>query len=246
MKKSSLIYFLLILFLSLTCSRPFPNNPSFQVRKLYFTSRYIDKQSFFLVYVPQRIDGPAPVLYLLNGSGQDPYGWQTGADLQSGSDAYDMIIVSVASYDKPYMDNPYTGDFYESYIMEIVDIVDKLFDTKASRKFRGIGGFTLGGGGALWVGSRHPDKFISISCMSGDFTVINQANWDNLKNQLLYIDCGTEDSLLEINRLVHQTLLDKNILHFYFEFPGDHTYKYMKQHYEEHLNFHSEVFKTGY
>lgn len=220
-----------------------PNDSEHQARKLYFDSKSIDKNTFFLVYVPQKINGPAPVLYLLNGAGQDSYGWQTEANIQDGADSYDMIIVSIASYDKPYLDNIYTGDLYESYVLEIVDIVDALFDTKMSRDYRGIGGFTLGGGGALYIGSRHPDKFISISSMAGDFMIDNMAEWDNLSNQLVYMDCGIDDILITINRTVNQTLISKDIPHFYYEYDGDHTYDYISQHYDEHLNFHSQAFK---
>lgn len=227
------------------CSTPIPNYPDHQGRKLYFESRYINKKTYFLVYVPQKSDGPVPVLYLLNGSGQDPYGWQTGADLQEGADSYNIIIVSLASVNQAYEDIPGTDLMYESYVLEIVEIVDQLYDTKASREFRGIGGYSMGGIGAVNVGSKNPDIFISISSMSGGFYPSTPPVWDALRNQVLYFDCGTDDGQLSNNQLLHQTLLNYDIPHFYYEFSGGHTYGYMSSHFEDHLIFHNEVFSLG-
>ncbi|MFC1726602.1 alpha/beta hydrolase [candidate division KSB1 bacterium] len=246
MKRSIYIILTVVYIFFTNCSTPLPNDPGSQGRKLFFTSRYTEEISYILVYVPQKTDGPVPVIYMLNGSMQDAYGWETGADLQGGADKYDMIIVSIASYDKPYIDDYLNGDLYESYVLEIVEIVDGLFDTKTSRDFRGIGGYSMGGAGSLYVGSRHPDKFISITSMSGGYSNTEQPNWDNLKNQLIYIDCGIDDTgTIDTNRLVHQLLINYDIPHFYYEYRGGHTYSYMKEHYDEHLNFHSEAFKLN-
>lgn len=245
MKRNILIFLILTGIYFLMCSAPVPNTPAHQGRKLYFESKFINKKTYFLVYVPQNTDGPIPVLYLLNGNGQDPYGWQTGADLQNGADSYNMIIVSLASINQAYEDIPGTDLMYESYVLEIVEIVDRLYDTKASRNFRGIGGYSMGGIGAVNVGSNNPDKFISVSSMSGGFYPSTPPAWESFRNQFLYFDCGRDDGQLEVNRLLHQTLLNYNIPHFYYEFSGGHTYGYMLEHFEGHLNFHSEVFNLN-
>ena len=82
--------------------------------------------------------------------------------------------------------------------------------------------------------------------MSGGYSSTNQPNWDNLKNQLIYIDCGIDDEgTIDTNRYLHQLLTSYDIPHFYNEYRGGHTYSYMKEHYDQHLNFHSEAFKLN-
>ena len=245
MRNPILLFFTLSGLYFVMCSTSMPNDSGHQARKMYFYSENIKRNTYFLVYVPQKIDEPAPVLYLLNGGSQEPYGWQTGADLQNGADSYEMISVSIASVAYPYRDVPGTDVLYESYVLEIIDIVDSLFDTKTSRFSRGIGGYSMGAVGALYVGSRHPELFISVSAMSGSFYDEYPPVWDNFRDQVILFDCGRDDSNIERSRYLHQLLLNMNIPHFFNEYPGGHTYGYMSQHYDEHLNFHSQAFKLG-
>jgi enterochelin esterase-like enzyme len=50
-------------------------------------------------------------------------------------------------------------------------------------------------------------------------------------------DCGTEDSLIEANRELDQTLTRMNIPHDYQEFPGGHDWPYWSEHVRETLAF---------
>jgi S-formylglutathione hydrolase FrmB len=53
------------------------------------------------------------------------------------------------------------------------------------------------------------------------------------------LDCGTEDSLLEYNRDLHQGLAEARVPHLYREFPGDHDWDYWDRHIREALDFHA-------
>ena len=237
--------FLISVFLILNCSTPLPNTPEQQGRRLYIKSDLIQADdAFFVVYVPQKTEGPVPVVYLLNGGGQDPYGWQTGVDVQDAADTYEMILVSIATEGGfyRYRDDYTSGNLYESFVLQIVDVVDDLFDTKASRNFRGISGYSMGADGSIYIGSRHPDKFISITSMSGGYSDTDIPNYENLKNQVFLMDCGRDDGAIESVRLLHQILLNNDVPHFYNEYSGGHTYAYMSQHFEEHISFHKKVF----
>ncbi|MFC1724401.1 alpha/beta hydrolase [candidate division KSB1 bacterium] len=231
--------------LILNCSTPLPNTPEHQGRKLYFKSDLIDAEdAFFVVYVPQKTDGPVPVVYLLNGGGQDPYGWETGADVQGAADTYGLILVSIATEGGfyRYRDDYVSGNLYESFVVQIVDVVDDLFDTKASREFRGISGYSMGADGSIYIGSRNPDKFISITSMSGGYSDTDVPDFENMKNQVFLMDCGRDDPAVETTRLIHQILLNNDVPHFYNEYTGGHTYAYMSQHFEEHISFHKSMF----
>ncbi len=54
----------------------------------------------------------------------------------------------------------------------------------------------------------------------------------------LRIDCGTEDRLIEDNRLFHTHLVDLGLPHEYEEFPGAHEWGYWDKHVQEALAFH--------
>lgn len=54
----------------------------------------------------------------------------------------------------------------------------------------------------------------------------------------LLVDCGTEDVLLEDNRLFHRELERMEVSHDYREFAGAHTWDYWDEHVRDALEFH--------
>lgn len=57
------------------------------------------------------------------------------------------------------------------------------------------------------------------------------------------IDCGTDDSLIADNRLLHEKLDALRIPHEYEEFPGGHTWDYWDLHVKEALAFQDRHLK---
>ena len=55
----------------------------------------------------------------------------------------------------------------------------------------------------------------------------------------LWIDCGTDDYLIEGNRAFHRDLEAAQIPHAYHEFPGSHGWEYCNDHIGAALAFHS-------
>jgi len=51
----------------------------------------------------------------------------------------------------------------------------------------------------------------------------------------LFIDCGTEDALLDQNRALHDELSRLHVRHEYAEWPGSHTWRYWSTHVRESL-----------
>jgi putative tributyrin esterase len=66
----------------------------------------------------------------------------------------------------------------------------------------------------------------------------HRANESGLPLPRLLIDCGTEDLLVEDNRLLHRELERTGIAHEYREFPGGHTWDYWDDHVRDALAFH--------
>lgn len=127
-----------------------------------------------------------------------------------------------------------------------------------------IGGLSMGGYGALMLGTRFPEKFKAISghssitkleqmrlfveepleeytahCMFPD--VIDAIKINRKQLPALRFDCGTADSLIEPNRLLHQQLTDLNMEHIYQEFEGGHEWPYWQEHVEQTFRFFDAV-----
>jgi S-formylglutathione hydrolase FrmB len=112
----------------------------------------------------------------------------------------------------------------------------------------------MGGHGALFLAFRHQDVFGAAGSMSGGVDLRPfPNNWDirdriGLQREhpdrweshsvvnLLYlldkptfrilIDCGTGDFFYEINRNLHEKMLERNIPHDFIERPGVHNWDY--------------------
>lgn len=247
-------FFLLIVLLLVKCDTPFSDKSDDQARVIYFQSQYTKELSYFLVFVPKEAETPTPVLYLLNGYNRNPYGWANMGFLQEDADENDIIIVSISSGRNGvdfYVDSIIDSTkMYEGYVLEIIKIVDDNYDTGKSRYFRAISGISMGAMGAVYISSRHPEMFISASAISGGIydgsisgnNIAYYPDYDNLKNIKLLIDIGTNDSLLENARKLHNELLKRNISHLYNEDYGGHTNDFVKSHYKSHIKFHREEF----
>lgn len=130
-----------------------------------------------------------------------------------------------------------------------------------------ISGLSMGGYGALRLGTKYARKFKAISAHSAITTweemrlfveenilthipPIEEQNVLTLieKNRhilpKLRFDCGVDDLLIEGNRKLHLSLNAHNIPHIYEEFPGAHEWSYWETHLEDTLLFFEEVLSS--
>ncbi|MBE7171738.1 MAG: esterase family protein [Williamsia sp.] len=171
-----------------------------------------------------------------------------------------------------YLDSPVDTSFkYETFVSrELISYIDGHFRTQTDRHNRAITGLSMGGHGGLYLAIRHPDLYGAAGSTSGGVdirpfpknwdlakrlgdTVCCKQNWeantvinvvDNLhKGDLkLIIDCGTGDFFLQVNRNLHQKLLQMNIEHDYIERPGAHNSDYWKNSIDYQLLFFKKYF----
>ncbi|GAB3882126.1 alpha/beta hydrolase family protein [Spirosoma agri] len=126
---------------------------------------------------------PFPVLYLLHGGTGNFRDWLTKTPdkslLQRLADQYNLIIVTPdgdpTSY---YFDSPLvkTSQFETFIAKELIDKIDNTYHTVRDRKGRIIAGLSMGGHGAMFIASRHPDLYAAAGSMSGVMN-INTATW---------------------------------------------------------------------
>ncbi|MDR6562406.1 MULTISPECIES: alpha/beta hydrolase family protein [unclassified Arcicella] len=124
-----------------------------------------------------------PVVYLLHGGSGNYKNWTELTPDKSlvarMADLFDVIIVmpdgGTSSY---YFDSPLLRDSqYETFISkEVREKVDKDYRTIKTREGRAITGLSMGGHGAVYIATKHPDLYCAAGSMSGVLN-INPSTW---------------------------------------------------------------------
>jgi len=191
-----------------------------------------------------------PVLYLLHGYGGHYFNWVQRTNLAEYVRRESLIVVLPEGANLWYVNSP-KGKEEDHIIKELIPAVDRDYRTIALRGSRAIAGLSMGGYGSLLLGLKYPQLFAVAGSFSGAVAAA-QSDSANAKevfgemnsplrkeNDLqeliktaktplpfLYIDCGTEDRLVESNRRFMQVLHGAKIPYEYRELPGAHTWPY--------------------
>lgn len=249
----------------LTIAMTHPRSLAYNVDTIGIYSPSMQKTSPCLVILPDSYQSNTgkryPVLYLLHGWSGNYTSWISDApQIVKYADAYQMMIVCPdGGYDSWYLDSPVDSQYrYETHIVrELVRYIDYYYHTVANNTGRAIGGLSMGGHGAVYLGVRNPEVFGAAGSMCGgmDLRPFRKNDWD-LKKILgdpgvfgknweqfsvinlvenaqsvkipLYLDCGMDDFFLSVNRAMHQRLLELHIPHIYAERPGTHDAAYWR------------------
>lgn len=189
------------------------------------------------------------------------------------ADEKGIIFVCPDGKNSWYWDSPQDPAYrYETFISsELVNYTDASYATIRERKARAISGLSMGGHGALWNAIRHKDMFGAAGSMSGGVDIRpfpknwemsrqlgemagNEAVWEahTVVNQLdkiangdlaLIIDCGEADFFIDVNKDLHQRLLDRKIDHDFITRPGGHSGTYWNNSIDYHILFFDKFFK---
>ncbi|WP_299819803.1 alpha/beta hydrolase family protein [uncultured Pontibacter sp.] len=123
-------------------------------------------------------NGPYPVLYLLHGYSGNFSNWLKVPPqkdlLQRMADKYQFIIVTPdGGYSSWYYNSPVDNKSqYESFITsELVALVDSKYKTIKEKHGRFISGLSMGGHGALYLSTRHPELYHAAGSMSGSVNI---------------------------------------------------------------------------
>lgn len=146
------------------------------LRTVEFFSPAVDRTMKYNILLPREYDSSTnryPVLYLLHGLTQNytVWGMANGAPFYAG--LYDDLIVVMPDAGNSWYVNWTESEGgqtnnWESHIVEdVVNHVDWNFRTIARREGRALTGLSMGGYGAITMGLRNPDRFISIGSTSG-------------------------------------------------------------------------------
>lgn len=224
--------------------------PHGEVRERWYHSQVTGELRRVFVYTPpdynRNIKRRYPVLYLQHGAGENERAWTKQGkanfildNLINSRQAVPMIVVMDNGYArKPGVKLPPDSwgneAFSEVVIKDLIPLIDNQYRTIAKRNYRAIAGLSMGGGQALEVGLNNLDKFSSVGGFSSllkDFDidqsyggVFTSPTLTNLKLNLLWLGCGTEDNFYTTNQAAHQKLEKAGIKHIWVGSEGGHEW----------------------
>jgi enterochelin esterase-like enzyme len=192
-----------------------------------------------------------PTLYLLHGYSDDASAWTAVGraervldNLIAQGKARPMLVVMPLGYgapeivartgpglrDRALRDRNYEK-FREALLTEVIPEVEKLYQVARNRGSRAISGLSMGGAESLFTGLNGLDHFAWVGAFSSgglneDFDAMFPAlsSKANAQLRLLWISCGKDDHLIEVNRKLIDWLDSKGIRHTYVETAGSHTW----------------------
>lgn len=163
---------------------------------------------------------------------------------------------------------PHNGYDFEKWIAEDVPEAIRQSIPEASVKSPlFISGLSMGGFGALRIGTKYHEVFGGISAHSSitslnqmnlfveedlsNFHQANEASEDVWKTIEIYqnsipplrFDCGQDDPLIEFNRILHNKMKESSVPHEFFVFPGSHEWSYWQEHLKDTLLFFNRLIK---
>lgn len=194
-----------------------------------------------------------PVLYLLHGAGGDESVWNERMqanvildNLIADGDLAPLVVVMPHGFTNrmPNDQRPRTAaaykvemeEFAADFVSDLVPLVESRYRVVADRAHRAIAGNSMGGGQALAIGLTHPQMFSGVASFSAAMQIANNTDWGGIDmaaalanadaiNELdmLWIACGTEDTLFNVNRLFSDQLTKAGVEHTFRISLGAHT-----------------------
>lgn len=137
--------------------------------------------------------------------------------------------------------------FNRDLINDVIPLIEARFRVEPDRTRRAIAGLSLGGAQALALGLSHPDLFSRVAGFSAAIGAVASPevggpNWDttladsgtlNSSLDLVWIGCGTEDTLFDSNRAFSERLASNGVEHTFRVTRGGHTYEVWQRYLHE-------------
>ena len=215
-----------------------------------------------------------PVIFLLHGGHGTPTAWfekDKGAALTTLQQLYaegklpPSIIITPDGYDQrgtsayrdpEYLDGP-NGKIATAIGNELVSVIQSRYRTLPAPEFWAIGGLSSGAWGAMNIGLHYPNHFSILFSHSGYFrhksgsqnspiSLVKRLSLEQRRKLRIYLDTGETDSFYLKENQQFSTVLNrlriKNVFH---EFPGEHSWRYWREHLADSLSFVGEQFQQA-
>jgi enterochelin esterase-like enzyme len=231
--------------------------PHGEIRTHWYHSKSLDSVRRLTVYTPPGYEknrsARYPVLYLFHGANADENAWyRLGRanlildNLLAAGKIQPFIVVMPFGYgvapNGPQADN--TAKFGKDLIEDVIPYIEANYRAYTDRDRRAIVGLSMGGGQSLSIGLNNLNLFSYVGGFSA--AIGNAANLPktyarlagnareaNDKLKLLWIGCGTEDSLFGASKNFSQWLTTNGIKHTFRETSGAHTWMVWRRYLQE-------------
>jgi S-formylglutathione hydrolase FrmB len=236
------------------------------VSTIQLFSDALGKWTTYSAILPEKGEGPFPVLFQLHGLSDDHDAWLQRSNLVRHVAGLPLIVVLPDGGTSGYLNWKPSGRLHKNRYEDLIvtDITSHL-----RRNFNvtdgkwAIGGLSMGGYGAMRLGLKYPERFASIWAHSsafhiGDLVDESLADDEPVENRSvarladtvatlaekpeITFDCGIDDELIRYNRDFHTHLDSIKLPHQYNEHSGAHTWDYWDDHVREAIAQHTRVF----
>lgn len=204
-----------------------------------------------------------PVLYLLHGAGGDESGWTENGRAHFIldnliADGKLKPLVVVMPYGNAYQPGSPLAEgsdamrrqrdgFSRDLREDLIPFIHANYRVHTDRDHRAIAGLSLGGAQALAIGLGHLDLFSRVAAFSpalGAVTSPQAGGFDfkvaladtrkvNDRLSLLWVGCGTEDTLFNSNKEFDQLLTGMGVTHTFKVTDGAHTWQVWRRYLNE-------------
>ena len=266
----------------MTVTRIEKSNPKYARPKtmtLTLQSSHLNRRQDVTIYNAYSANKDLPIVLLLHGVYGNSWVWMDsgGAHLvyetlrAQGLEEFVLVMPSdgglwEGSGYLPLGDN---GDYDQWIMQDVLSAVQTSVDCVSEKSKQYISGLSMGGYGALRLGTKYASQFSGISAHSSITQVSDlalftdtplshyQTEDDNEGNIIhwceknrdalppLRLDCGEDDELFESNQHLVQTLNQHDIPHEYHIFAGGHEWEYWHEHLADTLTFFNKIQTKG-
>lgn len=196
-----------------------------------------------------------PVLYLLHGGGDNDSHWMhigranvIADNLLADGKAVPMLIVMPDGHVGPMMRDKMSMEefmkqrseaFEHELLTDVIPLVESNYRVSKERQDRAVTGLSMGGGQALYVGLRNPERFAWVGSFSGAAgnpdALLTKLKSAPERPRLLWLAIGREDFLLKQNQQLVAALKQAGVEHEYRETPGAHRWSVWRLYLAEFL-----------
>lgn len=186
-----------------------------------YDSKLFNKKLTYSIYLPegywQNTERKYPIVYLLHGINSssssflnvDHIGAFMDEEIASGDITKMIVVMPDSGKNAFYKDttlNPNaidtTGPWATQLTDELRNVVEAKYRTINDVSFRGITGISMGGYGAMTLGTSHPELYSSVASHMGFLPTDALNSLKTLTKQQLdlydfYVDCGLQDTMVD-------------------------------------------------
>lgn len=134
-------------------------------------TKALGRKAHLNVFLPTDVDnkqpGPYKTLYLLHGIFGNSSSWVTSSCVQRYAEMKNLCVVMPDGENGFYIDHPdYMNNFSRYIGEELVSATREMLPLSAKREDTLLGGFSMGGYGALYNGMKYADTFGTVIAFS--------------------------------------------------------------------------------